>query len=306
MIIKNYLKDPVKYGLLALSSRGLLNWMPDSMYLRCMYWARIKKKLNLKNPKTFNEKLQWLKLHDRKPIYTTMVDKYEVKRYIADLIGAEYVIPTLGVWDSFDEIDFDALPEQFVLKTTHDSGGVVICRDKSEFDKQKAKEKLGKSLKKNYFWEGREWPYKNVMPRIIAEQYLEDTADDALTDYKFFCFNSVPKVMYISKDHGNEPRTDFFNMEFEHLPILARDPNAENPPSKPVGFEEMRKVATVLSQNVPHLRVDFFEVGSKVYVGELTFYHMSGLTEVSPPEWNQQMGEWIPLPCYTESNKADV
>ena len=197
MVIKNYLKDPLRYGLMALSTRGLLRWMSDSMCLRCMYWARMKKKLNLKNPQTFNEKLQWLKIHDRKPIYSTMVDKYEAKQYVADLIGEEYVIPTLGVWDSFDEIDFATLPNQFVLKCTHDSGGLVVCEDKSKLDLQAAKEKLERSLKREYYWGGREWPYKNVKPRIIAEKYMQDSETNELRDYKFFCFSGEAKCLKI-------------------------------------------------------------------------------------------------------------
>ena len=293
--VKAMIKNP-KVLFPILGARGYLNWMSDKTYIKTLYRLRMGRKLNLENPSTFNEKLQWLKLYDRKPVYTTMVDKYAVKQYIADLVGEEYVIPTLGVWDSFDEIDFDALPNQFVLKCTHDSGGLVICRDKAKLDKDAAKQTLEASLKRNYYWQAREWPYKDVKPRIIAEKYLEDSEDDALTDFKFFCFDGVPKVMYISKDKGKDPRTDFFDMDFNHLPIKARDPNADAPPKKPKGFDEMQRISAFLSQNIPHLRVDFFEVNSKVYLGELTFFHMSGLTEISPPEWNLKMGSWIQLP----------
>lgn len=302
MIIRNYLRDPIKYTILALSEHGLLNWMPDAMYLRCIYWARFKKKLNLNNPRTFNEKLQWLKLYDRKPEYTVMVDKYAAKQYVAERIGQEYIIPTYGVWDHFDDIDFDSLPDQFVLKCTHDSGGLVICKDKSQLDREAAKEKLENSLKRDYYKASREWPYKDVKPQIIAEKYMQDTQNDALTDYKFFCFDGVPKVMYISKDHGRDPRTDFFDMEFNHLDIKARDPHAEVPPTKPAHFDEMKHIAQILSKGKPHLRVDFYIIEDKVYVGELTFYHMSGLTEVTPPEWNLRMGDWIKLPTNETKN----
>lgn len=293
--LKYYLSDPKRWYAF-LADRGLLNWMPDEVYLKMAFRLNMGKKLDLKNPKTFNEKLQWLKLYDRKPIYTTMVDKYAVKKYVADLIGEEYIIPTLGVWDSFDEIDFDSLPDQFVLKCTHDSGGLVICRDKSKLDIKAAKAKIEKCLKCKYYWGTREWPYKDVKPRIIAEKYMQDTKDDALTDYKFFCFDGVPKVMYISKDHGRDPRTDFFDMDFNHLPIKARDPHAEVTPQRPEQFDQMRCLAETLSEGLLHLRVDFYIVNEKVYIGELTFYHMSGMTEFTPHEWNVKMGSWINLP----------
>ena len=292
---KYALKNP-KAIFMMLGARGLLNWMSDEQYIKILYRQKIGKKLNLKNPETFNEKLQWLKLYDRKPIYSTMVDKYEAKKYVAEKIGQEYIIPTLGVWDSVDEIDFDALPDQFVLKCTHDCGGLVICRDKSKLDIKAAKAKIEKCLKRKYYLTSREWPYKDVKPRIIAEKYMQDTKDDALTDYKFFCFDGVPRIMYISKDHGRDPRTDFFDMDFNHLPIKARDPHAEVTPQRPEQFDQMRRLAETLSEGLLHLRVDFYIVNEKVYIGELTFYHMSGMTEFTPREWNVKMGSWINLP----------
>ena len=297
--LKYYLKNPRQiYAFLA--SRRMLKWMSDKAFLKLAFRMNTGKKLNLKNPQTFNEKLQWLKLYDRKPEYTRMVDKYEAKKYVAERIGEEYIIPTLGVWDQFEDIDFDALPDQFVLKCTHDSGGLVICRDKSKLDKEAAKGRIDRCLKRNYYYLGREWPYKDVKPRIIAEQYIEDTEDDALTDYKYFCFNGIPKVMYISKDHGKNPRTDFFDMDFNHLPIRGRDPNADICPTKPNNFCEMKEIAAQLSKGIPHLRVDFYSIKGKVYVGELTFAHMSGMTEIKPAEWNHKLGEWITLPTVKE------
>ena len=293
MIMKT---DRLQYYIERANDKGLFRWLADKPCLRLIYWARTGKCLDLKNPRTFNEKLQWLKLYDRKPEYITMVDKYEAKAYIAQRIGREYIIPTLGIWDRFEDIDFEALPDQFVLKCTHDSGGLVIVRDKAKLDKDAAKAKIGKSLKQNYYLHGREWPYKDVKPRIIAEEYMEDTANDALTDYKFFCFHGVPKLMYISKDRGNEPRTDFFDMDFNHLPIEVRDPNAEIMPEKPKQFEQMRKIAGQLSEGIPHLRVDFYLINERIYIGELTFFHMSGFTQIKPAEWNEKMGSWITLP----------
>ena len=286
----------LRYYLERACERGFFNWMPDKPYLDLLYWARLGKGLNLKTPRTFNEKQQWLKLYNRKPEYTAMVDKYEAKLHIASIVGEEYVIPTLGVWDRFEDIDFDVLPNQFVLKCTHDSGCFILCRDKSKLDLAAAEKKIKKSLDVNYFFHGREWPYKNVKPRIIAEEYVEDTANDALTDYKFYCFHGTPKIMYISKDHGKEPFTDFFDMEFNHLPIIIQDPNAEVMPRRPEQFDRMKQFAEILSRNIPFLRVDFYEVSGKLYVGELTFFDGSGFELVEPKEWDEQMGAWIKLP----------
>ncbi len=255
--------------------------------------------IDLSTPKTFNEKLQWLKLYDRNPLYTTMVDKYAVKQYVAERIGDEYIIPTLGVWDSFDDIDFTKLPNQFVLKCTHDSGGLAICRDKKTFDKQKAKKKIERSLKKNYYWGGREWPYKDVKPRIIAEQYMEDTKTEELRDYKFFCFDGVAKALFIATDRqkeGEEVKFDFYDMEFKHLDFKQGHPNATVSPAKPETFDEMRQLAEKLSKRIPHLRVDFYEVNGKAYFGELTFSHFSGMVPFTPEEWKETFGSWIKLP----------
>lgn len=288
--------EQLRYYLERASERGWFNGLPDKQHLQILYWARLGKKLDLKNPRTFNEKLQWLKLYNRKPEYTTMVDKYAAKAYIASRIGEEYVIPALGVWDTFDQIDFEALPEQFVLKCTHDSGCFVLCRDKSRLDLAAAREKIEASLKRNYFYHGREWPYKDVKPRILAEAYVEDTADDALTDYKFYCFGGIPKIMYIAKDHGKEPYTDFFDMDFNHLPLVIKDPHAPLLPSRPERFGQMKALAEKLSQDIPFLRVDFYDVNGRIYVGELTFFDGSGFESIEPEEWNAILGSWISLP----------
>ena len=258
--------------------------------------------MDIDNPTTFNEKLQWLKLHDRKPEYTQMVDKYEAKKYVAEKIGEQYIIPTLGVWDKFDEIDFDSLPNQFVLKCTHDSGGLVVCRDKSKLDFDLVKKKISKSLKQNYFWRGREWPYKNVKPRIIAEKYMEDGENECLTDYKFFCFGGEPKFMYRSMDKAKDPRTDFFDMDYNRLNMRMRDPNSDIIQQKPENFEKMKELSRILSVGIPHLRVDFYEIGGKIYFGELTFYHCGGFAKVYPEEWMNILGDWITLPINIEIN----
>lgn len=288
--------DLLRDYIIRANEKGIFNCLPDEPFLYLMYWARLGKCLHLKKPQTFNEKLQWLKLNNRRPEYSAMVDKAEAKNHIASVIGDGYTIPTLGIWEKFEDIDFSVLPDQFVLKTTHDSGGFVICRDKSALDFASVEKKFKRSLKNNYYYHGREWPYKNVRPRIIAEAFIEDTADDALTDYKFYCFNGVPKIMYISKDHGKEPRTDFFDMEFNHLPIRILDPHAEVTPQKPEQFDRMKTFAERLSADIPFLRVDFYEVNGKLYVGELTFFDGSGFDLIEPEEWDKKMGTWIELP----------
>lgn len=273
--------------------------LPDKTYIKLEYYRHMGKRLNLKNPQTFNEKLQWLKLYDRNPEYTKMVDKYEAKKYIADIIGEEYVIKTLGVWNKFEDIDFDTLPNQFVLKTTHDSGGVVICKDKSQFDIEKAYEKLNRSLKRDYYKVHREWPYKNVVPRIIAEQYMENSETTDLRDYKFFAFSGETKAMFIATERANETeetKFDFFDDNFNHLDFTNGHPKADKLPKKPAGFEEMKILANKLSKDIPHIRVDFYEANGKIYIGELTFFHWGGLVPFEPYEWDEKFGSWIKLP----------
>ena len=251
----------------------------------------------MNNVKSFNEKLQWLKLYDRKDIYTTLVDKNAVKDYVAKKIGDEYIIPTLGVWDSFDEIDFDTLPEQFVLKCTHDSGGLVICSDKAKFDKFEAKQKIESCLKRNYYYFGREWPYKNVKPRIIAEKYMVDESGTELKDYKFFCFDGKVKALFISSGRGTEKHCDdYFDADFNHLPMRKGHPNSEKPIQKPDSFEKMKKLAETLSAQMPHARVDFYDVCGKIYFGEITLFSGSGFFRFYPEEWDYTFGSWINLP----------
>lgn len=273
--------------------------LPDWLYISLEFKKHIGYFPNLRNPQTFNEKLQWLKLHDRKPIYTTMVDKFEAKKYVADIIGEEYIIPTLGVWDHFDDIDFDSLPEQFVLKCTHDSAGIVIVKNKNDFCRDAAKEKLEARLKQNFYYSGREWPYKNVKPRLIAEKYMEDAKTREIRDYKFFCFDGVAKALFIASDRqkeDEETKFDFFDMEFNHLEVKNGHPFADPLPEKPERFDEMRELAEKLSQKIPHLRVDFYEINGKAYFGELTFFQNSGFVPIEPESWDKELGTWIKLP----------
>lgn len=283
--------------------------IPDKMYLKLQHRLYVGCKLDLKNPKTFNEKLQWLKLYNRNPEYSVLVDKYEVKKYIADTIGEQYVIPTLGIWNSVEEIDFNLLPNQFVLKCTHDSGSTIVCKDKSSFDIESAKSKLSQKMKLNMFWWGREWPYKNVKPRIIAEAYMEDPSTSELRDYKFFCFNGVSKALFIATDRQDattETKFDFFDMEFNHIDVRNGHPNADKQLAKPQRFDEMITLAEKLSTGFPHLRVDFYEVDGKIYFGELTFYHWSGLVPFEPKKWDYKFGEWIELPKDAQKTSFDA
>lgn len=278
---------------------GIGRLIPDKTYLNIRYRKVFKRSINWKEPTAYSEKLQWLKVYDRKPVYTTMVDKFEVKQYVADLIGEQYIIPTINVWDKVEDIDFDSLPDQFVLKCTHDSGGLVICTDKTQLNKEETKKKLAFCLKQNYFWSAREWPYKNVKPRIIAEKYMVDESGYELKDYKFFCFNGEPKALFIASDRqvkGESTKFDFFDMEFNHLPFINGHPNANHPIKCPPSFEKMKELAAVLSKGIPQLRVDFYDINGDIYFGELTFYHHSGFETFEPEEWDYTFGEWITLP----------
>lgn len=271
---------------------------PDKLYLTLLFRCRMGQWIDWKNPKTFSEKLQWLKLYNRKPEYTTMVDKFAVKEYVAKLIGEEYIIPTLGVWDTPEEINWDELPNQFVLKTTHDSGTVIVCKDKNEIDFKIVKKRLKKSLKKNYFYHGREWPYKNVKRRIIAEQYMED-ADGVLNDYKFFCFDGKVEAMFVATERQNEyedTKFDFFDKQYSHLPFCQGHQNANEIPQKPNRFEKMIQLSELLTLSIPQIRVDWYEIGNRIYFGELTFFHYGGIVPFEPQEWDYKFGEFISLP----------
>lgn len=273
----------------------MFKWMTDEAYLRFVYKIAMGKKLDLENPKTFNEKLQWLKLHNQKEIYTTIVDKYEAKKYVEKIIGSEYLIPTIGVWNNFDEIDFNTLPDQFVLKCTHDSGGLVVCRDKSRLDMDAARKKIEKSLSSNFYYMGREWPYKDVPHRIIAEQYM---ADD-LRDYKLFCFDGVPRMTLVCSERFTKDglKEDFYDEAWNHLDV--RRPahgNAVLPIQRPKQYELMKELAAKLSEKMPFARIDFYEINEKVYFGEITFYPASGFEGFKPEEWDLKLGEWIKLP----------
>lgn len=286
-----------------LSAKGFLRWLPDGWYLKTRYkFASGGEKLDLENPKTFNHKLQWLKIYDRKPIYTTMVDKYEAKQFVAERIGREYVVENYGVWEKFDDIDFDALPEQFVLKCTHDSGGLVIVRDKSKLDKEAAKHKIEKSLKRNYYWGGREWPYKNVKKRIIAEKYMSDFSDEqggGITDYKFYCFDGEPEFLYVSKgleDHSTA-RISFLTLDWQFAPFKRKDYKPfETLPPKPQNYEKMLEICKILSKDCPFLRVDLYECSGQIYFSELTFFPCGGVMPFKDKADDEKIGKLLTLP----------
>lgn len=278
----------------------MLRFIPDKPYIQMYYFAKFKKFINFNNPKTFNEKLQWLKFNHRNPEYTKMVDKYEAKKYVANIIGEEYIIPTLGVWEKFEDIDFGKLPNQFVLKCTHDSGGLVICKDKSKLDIEQAREKINRCMNTNFFYIGREYPYKNVKPRIIAEEYMDLEGQNG-EEYKIFCSNGETKIILLCKGvaHSYTPgsRTnDYFDANFNRLPVVSLNPNSKGEVVCPNEMPEMKRLAEKLSVNIPILRVDFYLMNGKIYFGELTFFHNSGISRFEPDEYDSIFGNLFTLP----------
>lgn len=272
----------------------------DKRYLKLLYRFKIGEKLVLENPQSFTAKLQWEKLYYRDPAWSNYIDKYEVKQEVARRIGSEHVIPTYGVWERAEDIDFDRLPERFVLKCTHDCKSVILCRDKKSLNREETRNKLRKALARNFYLPMREWAYKAVKPRIIAEEYMEDAAQpDGLYDYKFFCFNGVVKALYVATGRvRGRVCFDFFDRDFQHLPVYNEfHPHASQHIPKPANFEEMVGLAQKLSQGFPHVRIDLYSLGgNKILFGEYTFYHASGLAEFIPREWDYTLGSWFTLP----------
>lgn len=284
---------------LYLASFGKYNDWDDEAFLKKAFECHMGKKLNLDNPQTFNEKLQWLKLYNRKTEYTMMVDKYAVRKYIADTIGEEYLIPLLGVWDNPDDIDFAALPNQFVLKCNHNSGlGMCICKDKSKINIEKVKADLRKGLQQDYYLTWREWPYKNVPRKIVCEKYMEDCHAHELIDYKFMCFNGEVKCIFTCSDRFSEDglKVTFFDKDWNVLPFERHYPASKNPPRKPINYNKMIQFAEQMSKRIPFVRVDFYEINGQLYFGELTFFPGSGFEEFTPDIWDFKLGSWIKLP----------
>lgn len=304
-----------KYRFSVLGQRGLYRWMSDEKYIKRYYKYRTGKELNLMNPSSFNEKMQWLKLHWRDKSFINMVDKYEAKRWAASIIGVDHIISTLGVWEHFSEIDFSKLPDQFVLKCTHDSGGLIICRDKNCFDLKSAKRKINFCLSKNFYDLSREWAYKYVKPRIIAEEYITDEYEQkagmpvGLMDYKFFCFHSIPRLLYVSKglENHSTARISFVDMNGKEMPFHRRDyqPFGQDI-ALPQNFEEMRTIAECLAKAIecPFVRVDLYSVRGKVFFSEVTFTPCGGTIPFEPDEWDYRIGEWLQLPSKTNYEKV--
>lgn len=270
--------------------------MTDKHYLSVMYRYAMGEEMDWSKPETFNQKLQWLKVHDHNPVYTTMVDKYAVKGFVSRAIGEEYIIPTLGVWEKFDDIDFDSLPTKFVLKCTHDSGGIIICRNKASFDKVNASKKIMRCLNRNFYYMGREWPYKNVPPRIIAEPLMEDDGEEDLKDYKLMCFGGKVKCSFVCTNRSEGLKVTFFNREWQKMPFERHYPASSVPILCPKNYDEMVYLAEKLAEGIPFVRVDFYEIKGKTYFGELTFYPGSGFEEFRPQKWDKILGSWIELP----------
>ncbi len=302
--IKYYYDHPnlIFVALLTKSNR----FFPDKLYLKMLYFFYMGKRLNLRNPKTFTEKIQWLKLYDFKLEYTQMVDKLAAKDYVAERIGQEYIIPTLGVWDRVEDIDWDSLPNQFVLKTTHGGGGcgVVVCSDKASFDKAKAIKRLEASMRINAGQTFREKPYLNVPRKIIAEKFmavhkpkLNDKVAD-LPDYKFFCFNGEPYYCQVIRDRHSKETIDFYDMEWNHMPFVGLNPVAKNgitPVARPVHLETMKYICRKLSKDIKFSRIDLYVINDKEYFGEITFYPAAGFGEFTPANWNERLGDLINL-----------
>ncbi len=282
-------------------------WIPDDIYLKCRFKLLMGQTLHLDNPQTFNEKLNWLKLYNRQAWYSDIADKSKVKDYVRRKIGEEHLIPTIGIWNQFDDIDFDNLPRQFVLKSTNGGGGtgVVICREKSLFNKADAKKKLEKSMATNWDY-GREWVYRAIKPRIIGEAYMKDEGTDYLDDYKFMCFNGEPKILFMASDRyvkGESLKFDWYDMNLNHLPFKSHGYQNKNRKLtiSQHQFDEMKEIARVLSKDFPHIRVDLYLINGKIYFGELTFFHDAGFVGIEPIEWDYKIGSWLSLPQKTLS-----
>ena len=297
--LQRLINNPWQIALL-FAHRGYLDGFSDERYLKTLFRAKFGYKLNLESPKTFSEKLQWIKLHDHNPEYQTMVDKYDVKDYVSRIIGSEYVIPAYGVWDRFEDIDFEKLPDQFVLKCTHDSGGIVICRDRAKLDMDAARRKITKSMDSDYYLQGREWPYKGMKHRIIAEQLLVDESGEELRDYKVMCFGGIPKLIeFHTGRYTDHQSQDFYDTDWNKTTIsqggLQQFQTTDYVAPRPSTLDEMLRLSAVLSKDIAHVRIDWYSVYGKLYFGEITFFDGSGLDPFDDPNDDLMLGSWIDL-----------
>lgn len=293
-----------KYSIPQRAIKRLINhrrfdFLPDGLFLRLFYWSETGDILYLNHPRNFNEKIQYLKIHDHNPIYTDLVDKYAAKSFAASVMGEDAVFKTLGIWDKFDDIDFDMLPNSFVLKCTHDSGGLIICKDKAKLNMEEAKTLIEKCLKYNYYYHGREWPYKNVPHKIIAEEYMVDESGYELKDYKIYVFNGKAHYIHVDFDRYTNHRRNFYDREWNYMPFTTLYPTDKTHIIKKPGcLSQMLDMAEALAKkadNPKHVRVDFYVIKGKVYFGEMTFYHGAGIEDFMPPEYNKILGDLIEL-----------
>lgn len=297
-------KKVLKKAYLCLYRYGVFNWIPSDIFIKIQYRMATGKKLNISCPKTFNEKIQWLKIYDRNPIYGIIADKYKVRKYIAEKVGEKYLVPLLGVWDSPDEINIDELPNEFVLKNNHDSGGVFICKNKEEFQIDRIKRLLYKRMKTNYYDVSREWSYKNIERRIIAEKYLIDKKLGELRDYKFFCFAGEPKYVQVDFDRFTNHKRNIYDLDWNFIDLKIKCPNdSKKIIERPIHFKEMLDVARKISADMPQLRVDLYEVDGRVYFGEATVYHGGGFEEFTPSYFELEWGKLIDL-SFAKDSKA--
>jgi len=288
-MIKNSLFILIK----KLSDKGYLKFLSDRVYLKLLFWLRFNKRLDLNNPLTFNEKIQWLKLYDRKDEYKCYVDKYEVRNIIKEKIGEEYLIPLYSVYDTPNQIKWEDLPESFVLKCTHGSGANIICKNKNELNIKKASLLLRKWYKKNWFWYGRAYPYKNIKPRIICEKYISDL-DITPDDYKVLCFNGKAKLIEVHHDRFGNHTQDFYDINWNKTKITQSNPSDTLLP-KPKCLEEMIRLSETLAEGFIHIRIDWYIVNNKLYFGEITFYDGSGFTPFDNYEDDNLLGSWIKI-----------
>lgn len=297
--LKTFIKNP-EYFITSPASKGWLDWLPDDIYLKILYYIKMGKKLNLKNPIGYNEKLQWIKLYDRKPEYSRLVDKYEVRGFVEDKIGKEYLVDCFGVWEDTADIPISELPEKFVLKCTHDSGSVEICNYRKKFNFKTALERLSLAMKRDYYKTYREWPYKAVQPRIIAEQYLEADKNGDLQDYKVMCFSGEALFVEFHENrfiNGKEHTQTFYDRDWNMLDLRQKGIGASLIKApKPEHLDKILSLSEQLSKNICHTRIDWYISENKIYFGEITFFDGSGFYAFETEEMERYMGSLIKLP----------
>lgn len=286
------LKNPCVF-IVGLDRNGLTRWIPDEQFVKIAYRGMMGERLDLKNPKTFNEKLQWLKVYDHKEEYTGLVDKIQAKDLVGNIIGFQHIVPIYGTWRNAFDIDFDQLPKQFVLKCNHDQGSVIIVENKNSINTKEVIRKLNYKIKQNAYYGTREYPYKNIKPKVFAEEYLGNN----IIDYKFYCFNGEPKFLYcgqgLTEDHSL--KIDFYDLDWNLMPFYRTDYHRLGNIPKPLHLDEMLIIARMLCKDIPFVRIDLFEVADKVYFSEFTLCPASGYMPFVPKEYDYIVGEWLKI-----------